>query len=343
MGLLPKPLFQEVKGAPLDEASLSEYGCDISFVSDESTPAELLVSQQVERLASASSKHLVWEIFDRVRVEYESGGMIGHPAALMTRIRHAATATDFQLTKPQSESLFAFFDRINVVLLQHQMLSWLTETELKVHLHGHGWERHRTLARFARGPVADVAARQAIWRASRINLLAAPYGAVTANLLEGVNAGALCLMRYCPADVIEKFYPPIQAFCAQEKIATNAQLAEQATPGIREILSFATRTLGIDVLSDWPEFVPHLMAVRAAGRSRSAAVIWPAHYPAVSFSSREELVNVCAGLLYDVARRKQIADDMRRELQQQANRVQVVVNRRLIGGMSPARRDEVAA
>ena len=339
MALVPKsPYRQEIP----DEAALATFGCDVSYVSDHSTPPEELVARAAEHQASHDLKHLLWETFDRVRADYLAGSPILHPAAVATRIRQACSVLRIEPSAEQRELLLRFFDDVNETFFQHQTLAWLAgDAQLKLHLYGRGWERHAELGRYARGAVRDDAMRVAIVRASKINLSAAPYGAVTPLLLEGVAQGAFFLMRFCAADVIEKFFPPLIDFCARQRIHSNAALAEQATPGVRELLAFAARTLGVDVVRDWPDFVPHLLSLRAQATSRSAAVLWPEHYSQVCFSSRDELLNLAGKFLYDQPQRRRLADAMRRQLAHPAPpRVSVQVTR----AIAPARRhSEVAA
>ena len=352
MALVAKPGYAGVHGArpaphaphaPLDEADLAAFGCDVSFVSDDSTPPETLLSRAAERAASHDVKHLLWEIFDRLRADYQGDRPLFHPAAVAVRVRQAAAGLGLQLGADAHATLVGFFDDVNRVLFQHQTLSWLAgDANFKVHLYGSGWEQHPKLARHARGVVRDDRMRRIILRASKINLAASPYGAVAPPLIDGVTAGGFFLMRYSAADVIEKFYPPLIDFCAREHLHTNAALDARATPGVRGLLAFASRTLGVDVLSDWPDFVPHLLSVRAQPRSRSAAVIWPDHYAGVCFSSRDELLNVTAKYLYDEPQRRQLAEAMRRQLISPAPpRVSVQVSRAVVG--APRRRPEVAA
>jgi hypothetical protein len=329
MALVAKPTYSQVIEA-IDESALAAFGCDVSFISDDSTAAEELVTRTAEQAASHDRKHLLWEIFDRIRGDYRANSPILHPAAVVTRIRQAcATLGAAVPTGDQHATLLNFFNGVNEVLFQHQTLSWLAnDANFKLHLYGRGWEQHPTLARHARGAVRDDRMRQAILRASKINLSAAPYGAVTPRLLEGVAAGAFFLMRFCAADVIERFYPPLIDFCARERIHSNGALAEQATPGVRELLAFASRTLGVDVLSEWPNFVPHLLTLRAQPTSRSAAVLWPEHYSQVCFSSRDELLNLAGKFLYDQPHRRALAEAMRRQLANPApQRVSVQVSR----------------
>jgi hypothetical protein len=336
MSLIAKPIFQVVpsSGLPrLDESSLAEFGCDVSFISDDSTSPEEMVRRHAEQTESEQTRRLMWDIFERIRAEYEIGEMIPHPACVVTRIRQSAAAMGAELDGEQSTLLFNTFDRVNKVMFQHQALSWMSDGDMKIHLHGRGWETHPGFARFARGAVEDDARRQAIWRASRINLAAGAYGAVNAHVMEGIAQGGFFLMRFCPADVIEKFYPPIAEFCAHWRITSNEELAELASPGIRSLMEFATRTLGIDPLTDWPDFVPHLLANRTS-RPRSAGVLWP-QYSQIVFSSRDELQGLLVKYLYDVPLRRQLADDMRRTLLGQMHNVRVSVNRRALTGASP--------
>jgi hypothetical protein len=231
-----------------------------------------------------------------------------------------------------------FFDRINRILFVHQTLEWLLDAGFTVRLHGSGWERHPRLRAFAAGPPADERAAQAPNGGARIQLAMGPYGAVTPRVLDGVAAGGFFLFRFCPADVIERLYPPIQELCLRQGIATNAELRDRATPLVRRLLGFAHATLGIDVLAQWPDFVPHVLSVASTGRARSAAALW-SNYPSVTFGSRREMVALCAKYLDDVHARRRLAEGMRRELAERLNRVQVTVTRAAI----PARTAAAAA
>ncbi|MEA2734210.1 MAG: hypothetical protein QOE14_661, partial [Humisphaera sp.] len=234
------------------------------------------------------------------------------------------------------------FNEVNQVLFQHETLSWLAgDASFKIHLYGNGWDQHPLLARHARGAIRDERMARTIFRASKINLATAAYGAVTPHVLEGIGDGGFFLMRFCAADVIERFYPPLLDFCARERIRSNEELSERATPGVRALLAFASRTMGVDVLRDWPDFVPNLRSSSAQGRSHCAAVLWPDEYPAVCFSSRDELLNLVAKFLYDAPERRELAERMRRQLVSPApSSISVQVHRAAI---APRRRNDVAA
>lgn len=351
MALVLKATHQEVSRTPpvapphprLDEAALAAFGCDVSFVSDDSTPPEEIVTRAAERAASHDIKHLLWDIFERLRAEYQADAPLFHPAAVAARVRQAAATFGLSLNAEHRAAFQRFFDDVNQILFQHQTLAWLLNGDnFKVQLYGKGWEAHPAFARHARGVVRDETMRQTIVRASKINLAAGAYGAVTPRLIDGMTQGGFFLMRYAAADVIDKLYPPLIDFCAGEHLHTNAALDDRATPGVRALLSFASRTLGVDVLRDWPEFVPHLLSLRQQARSRSAVVLWPEHYQSVCFSSRDELLNLAEKFLYDQPQRRQLADAMRRQwLKPAPPRVSLQVNRSVIA--APRRLGEVAA
>ena len=101
------------------------------------------------------------------------------------------------------------------------------------------------------------------------------------------------------------------------------------------MLGFASRTLGFDILADWPEFVPHVLHVTSTGRARSAAAIWSS-YPSVCFNSRDELLALCTRYLYDGPERQRLAEAMRRELAEAERRVSVTVNQALLAGQEVA-------
>jgi hypothetical protein len=239
------------------------------------------------------------------------------------------------------QPLLPFFDRINRVLFQHQTLGWLMHCDLKIRVYGAGWEQNATFKELARGPIESAEMRRTIWRASRINLAAGPYGAARDDVLAGIGAGAFYLMRFCPADLIERFYPPIAEFCRNHGIQTTVELRGLATRGMRRLIGFASRTLGMDILGEWEEFVPHVLHVTSTGRPRSAAAIWSS-YPAVCFHTRDGLLALCTRYLYDCPERKRIAQEMRRQLADAAQRIVVTVDRDLLSRLSASGQEAAA-
>jgi hypothetical protein len=320
MGSRAQPVYRDFADAgSIGQRSLA---CDLSFVSDDSTPPHTLVARQVERLKNPNFAAVWWDVFDRLRRDE----VVAHRARVMWHVHSALEAAALKLDQNWIDAIGRFFDQVNQVMFQHQTLDWLAEAQFKLHIYGVGWESHPKLARFARGEIEGDSMRLAIHRASRINLSSSVYGALTTRVSEGIGAGGFFLLRFTPADLIERFFPPIRDFCAQHGIETNAQLAEQSTPAIRGLLDFAGRTIGVHPLHGWPDFVGELNRAADAGYTRSAAAVWP-EYPAVAFGSKDELLGLVERYLYDVPLRQRVADDMRRELRRRFEHV--TVNRRI--------------
>ena len=327
----------------MGESALAAFGCDVALISDDGQPADAQVAAAVQRTAEPGVKHLLWETFARLRGEYENGGMVSHPARVLAIVRQCAAAGGMELSATQVLPLAQFFDHINRALFQQQTIAWLADSgEFKIRLYGAGWNEHPTFAALSRGPIESVEMRRAIWRASRINLAMGPYGAISERVLDGIAAGGFFLMRFCPADVIERFYPPIAEFCQVYGITTTSELRSFATRSMRRLLGFASRTLGIDVLGDWPDFVPHVLKIASSGHARSAAALWSS-YPAVSFASRDQLLALCTRYLYDTPQRLALAEEMRRQLTDHAKRVSVSVDRDLLSQLGPVSGHDVAA
>ncbi len=344
MGLPVQPVHRDVAqtgAAAIDDRALASLACDVSFVSDESAPPETIVAAHLQQLAEQQIANprtvtLYWTIFDRLRTVYDSGSIIAHPAAVMMHIRQAMSGgIDFDET--HTPALLNFFDRINRVMFQHQTIAWFSESQFKLHLYGAGWESNNAVARFARGPIDSDTTRLAIHRASRINLAASVYGALDTRVIEGITTGGFFLMRYCPADVIERIFSPLWVYCAKHQIKSNFELNAHATPAVTSLLAYASRTIGVDVLQAWPDLVTTLRASADAGFTQSAAAIWP-NYPAIAFSSRDELIGLISRYLYDVPLRQRTAEDMRKQLVARFEHVRI--NRQLLNA---APRNEVAA
>jgi hypothetical protein len=231
-------------------------------------------------------------------------------------------------------------------MFQHEALAWLGEMDFKIHLHGAGWERHPTLGRFARPALESDAAADAVARASKINLQISTGGASDGRLMRGIEAGGFYLIRYCPADVIERIYEPLWRFCTDQQITSDAALRERATPGIRRLLEYAGHTLGGAVWTLHEDFVGELTARAQSKFDESAIMTWPAEYPAVSFASRDELIGLVSRYLYDEPERRRLAEAMRRRVLAPIMRVSVSRRRlKLIPRPVPVKKipDDVAA
>src|SRR5438105_12262098 len=102
-------------------AQISEPACDVCFAGDDSLPPDMLVARQIEQTPDLAG--VMWNIFERLRAEYDRGSLLPHPACVAILVRNA------QPPREQTEALIAFFDHLNRILFQHQTLTWLADAD----------------------------------------------------------------------------------------------------------------------------------------------------------------------------------------------------------------------
>lgn len=188
------------RGAVASEDA-ARFRCDVAMVSHHSeTPAAML-----ERLIAEIGKNdamrtfmkrLVPVIEDAVRhantdwpfsrlrrgIREEAERVGGVPETLVTAILR-------QFALPLADRM-----------LRHESLEWAAaiadERGLKLHLYGNGWERHPTLGRFAKGPLAHGEELRAAYACAKLNLHVSITTLVHQRVSECALAGGLCVARY---------------------------------------------------------------------------------------------------------------------------------------------------
>src|SRR5687768_13125120 len=101
----------DASAASIDDRALAPLACDVSFATEYTTPPEVLVARQVERLKDPRFTALWWDILDRIR----GSSVIAHPAGVMTLVRQALHEAKVALNDNWTDALFRFFDQINQV------------------------------------------------------------------------------------------------------------------------------------------------------------------------------------------------------------------------------------
>jgi hypothetical protein len=295
---------------PPTHDELDRHGCDVSFVSHASMPAEVIVAEQCQRMGP-DGKRLIADMFERLRSIYEGGGAITQPLLLRRMLNDAMAATCTSVKPASIPGMMEFFNqRVNNALFRHQSLQWLADAGVDLRLYGGGWEKHPRLKRFARG-VADNATQLAsIYRASRINLQITPHGALHQRLLEGLSAGGFFLIRYVPGDVIENVYRHLHKWCVACEIDSDDQIRARATPQVQQWLTEIAALQGLDPFTHEFRLTDTLRLSADGGYIRSAGAVWP-EYDAVAFRSRDELCSRVSHFLAHDDQRRAIAAAMR--------------------------------
>jgi hypothetical protein len=266
---------------------LAKYGCDVSFVSHSSTPADAIVNEEIRRLNSPASRRLLEGIFDQLRAIYDSGHAITQQLEIESMIRRTLQST--QTSVADARPLFDLFThRINNALFRHQTIGWLAEMQIDLRLYGRGWEQHPRFARFARGIADNQNQLAAIHRASRINLQVTPFGAAHQRLFDGLACGGFFLLRSVRGDQFDQRLRDLWQWCQRMGIKSDAQLLKHADAQTRHILDELAELDGKSVLERGYDFVSELMVLADEGFTRSAGTLWP-EFDRVAFDNREQL------------------------------------------------------
>jgi hypothetical protein len=267
----------------------TKFSCDVSFVSHASMPANVIIQNEIQRLATQESRRLLSGIFERIIAVYDAGGMITEPVTIVGIINQTLIETSTSIPPEQMPSLLDLFtQRINNAFFRHQSLQWVADLGINLHLYGRGWENHPTLGRFARGVADNFGQLSSIYNASKISLHISPHGAGHQRVLEGLAAGGFFLMRYCPGDFLEREYQAIRDWCRAEEISSDAEIKKWAPPQIQSRLKTIGEILQRDPFALEYPFVHALQSSEAAGYIRSAATIWGDDFEKVTHYLKDE-------------------------------------------------------
>jgi hypothetical protein len=297
--------------APIAPAELEDYVCDLSFVSHASTPADVLLQNQLAT-SSPQTQRVLRDIYDRLVAVYDAGGCVAEPLA-MEKIIIAAMRDLAVETSASSRGTLSdlFVNKINNALFRHQALQWAADMGLDLRLYGRGWEAHPTLSKYARGIADNQTQLAAIYRASRINLHLTPHGAVHQRVLDGLCAGGFFLMRYRPGDAAAIHYRPILEWARLAGITTDAEFQTRAPSGVWRIVKEAAAMREQDMFHLDHSFMEELNLLADSEYTLAGATLWDEYFD-VAFNSCQELQQRVEHYLSDDTARQQTVEAMRR-------------------------------
>jgi hypothetical protein len=268
---------------------------------------------EIQRLGSPEASRLLSAIFDQLRAVYDTGQMVTEPIVIRRMIDSAMADTRLGVPENEIPALMELFtQRINNALFRHQSLQWVADMGVNLHLYGRGWEKHPTLGRFARGVADHANELSVIYRASKISLQISPHGAVHQRVVEGLAAGGLFLMRFCPGDVMEREFKAIHEWCVSHSIENDQELRARATPEIQTRLRTVAEMLQTDPFAGDQSFIEVLRSSEDCGYIRSASTVWGDDYDQVCFASAQQLQERVSHYLQNEDERLRRAQSMRR-------------------------------
>ncbi len=215
---------QKFADSSIDQELLDRHSCEIAYVSHQSQPAEDFVRTLCDTMPDrfgASVARLLVTIGAAIAPELCPLDIAG-----VSRLCFDALAAE--RSAPPSDEDVAMLASVAGLpiaerLLRHRMLQWAAELceerSWRLHLYGKGWETHRTLARFARGPLAHDASLAACYRAARVHLHAGMGGVHHQRVMECALAGGCTLVEIKTHDL------ELLDWCTRNEIAAELQRA----------------------------------------------------------------------------------------------------------------------
>jgi hypothetical protein len=308
------PINREVEEANLTTApdpALDAYTCDIACVCMDATPAQRLLAQRLEQSQSSAERHTLSEVHQRLQAIYSLDGASPQRHQIHKMVVEAAIAQDLPADRAASIQEFVA-GPINDAFCREQAVAWLADSGHRLHLYGHCWEEHPELLPFVHHFSGSPDELQIIQRGAKVNLRLTPCPADDPILASGMRHGAFFLMRFFPEDVIERIYQPLHEFCQQHNITNDQQLIATATPAVARLLHFAQITLNASVFEVHSHFVEELDRCAQHNFTQWPGSLWD-EYDAVTFSSKQELLELLNVYLADAPDRRRIAGAMRRK------------------------------
>lgn len=295
---------------PLSAEELAPYRCQVSYVSNASATAEDLLKQQCQ--ADPASASFYKDLYDWIVGHFE-GGRFLIDRLIVDRVRSACTA----FMDPQTATETALHLRqlfavpICNLIYRQQVLEWLAEMGVDLHLYGRGWDKHPRLHKHARGVAANGPELRAIYQASNINLQVSVTGAVHQRLLDGLASGGFFLLRYHPGDVAGPRLQRVHQFVQKAGITSTPSLLECTDGQIREDIAWLQEHTCRPAPEGDETYVEYLDILAQTGFALSAGAMLP-HYEEVMFRTRAELVEKVAHFLKEPDLRESIAEEQRR-------------------------------
>lgn len=189
---------------PVDASLAARYACEIAYVSHQSETPEACL-ERVKRLwagpAASELARATEAAFAPIQAIVRAG--LGKQMAPAIREACIAALTSALGRVPDdqvvNQMVAAQAHPIAERTLRHQMLDWAAalcrERSWRLHLYGRGWERHPTLAPFARGELSHDEHLRAAYQSARVHLHAGLGGVHHQRVMECALAGGCTLVR----------------------------------------------------------------------------------------------------------------------------------------------------
>ena len=309
----------KVSREPVVPATWDEDGEDVIYVSNCAQPAASILFETAARLGEIAEPQ-VQSTYRAAAGEmtrlYAAGKAVRLDGEIREIVRRNAGGT--LGVEPEQYVLDLLSQRLNNALYRHQALEWAGHIAdargLRFGIYGAKWDKHPTLARYARGGVDYGEALGALTRRSKILLQLEPYGCFThQRMLDAVLAGGFTLVRSHPINTLAIRFRDFLA----RNVAASADTIDDVRCAIAPAASAAFESLvaemrRFDATSD---VVNIIRGWHRGGILGDDAQALPA-IDAIEFDSREQLAARIDRFVADRDARRAIAGAQRNAIQQ---------------------------
>lgn len=303
---------EQFSQAPLTDAELERYGCDMSYVSHASQTPAAFHEEERAHYNDPQVRRLLDELFERLPpLIRRHGGP--HYALLETVLLDAMAHCRIQhLDAGLHEHLVRWhLWRLGDRLFRHEALAWAAKWAEqgghRLRIYGNGWEDHPTLAKFASGPAENGRELVCVYRASTINLQLMPAGFIHQRALDGLAAGAFFLSRKVPFDLRGRQIRTLVDRMRELGITTTDAFLSCRDRTITETFSELYGPFESHARTRWPN-VCDLMYI--AGESTYPDEVFDG-FDRIVFDSAETLAKRADEFLHDGGERTRIVQSMR--------------------------------
>lgn len=310
----------KVSREPVVPVSWDEDGEDLLYVSNCAPSAASILfetSQRLGEIADARIQSIYRAAAEQMTRLYAAGGAVRLDGEIRDIVRRCAG--DGVLNAEGEQWLVdLLIQRLNNALYRHQALEWAgqicDERGLKLGIYGSAWDKHPTLAKYARGNVEYGAALEELTRRSKILLQLEPYACFThQRMLDALLAGGFTLIRSHPIntlairfrDFLAKNAPASADTIADVRAAVAPAAAAQFESLVAEMRRFDATSDVVNIIRGW----------HRGGILGDEVHALPA-IDAIEFDSREQLAARVDRFINDRAARRTVAGAQRAAVQQ---------------------------
>jgi len=311
---------ERYSGEPLPEQELAPYRCDVSYVSHHSEPPAEFHRQQRQRAKRYPRLCVVMdELYERFMDRAQAGPLTDEQLRQLVREVEQAHPDGVPSAEARDYLFAEYLAVLNERVYRHAALEWAAQwaeaTGRRFCLYGRGWDKHPTLAPYARGTVENGHELRCVYQASAINLHMSTYGTLHQRLLDGLAAGGFFLVRYHPSDFVHEAFRLLTAYVRDKQITRPTEVPFEELPAeladlLRQADARRGRTDRRERFAITRAKLDRIAHVSRLGHELAAAGVLP-HFERIVFHDAASFASLADHFLACQDERRRLATEMR--------------------------------